>query len=104
MELITTLATVPAVVALVTLIKNTTNLRSTYLPLVAVVLGVALALYDFFALPGSTGTAWQAAGTGLILGLTASGLYDTAKAVGARAGAPATVVYEDDATRPERRS
>lgn len=102
MELITTLATVPAVVALVTLVKNL-GLRSTYLPLLAVVFGVALALYDFFALPGATGNAWQAAGTGLILGLTASGLYDTAKAVGARAGGAAAVVYEDDATRPEQR-
>jgi membrane associated rhomboid family serine protease len=102
MELLTTLATVPAIVALVTLIKNTTNLRTTYLPLLAVVFGIALSLYDFFALPGATGTAWQAAGTGLILGLTASGLYDTAKAVGAKA--PGTVVYEDPSTRPEDRS
>lgn len=85
MELITTLATVPAVIALVTLAKDL-GLPSRLSPLLAVVLGVALTLIDglargqVFDLPGVLAVG----GTGLILGLSASGLYDGAKAVGSK--------------------
>lgn len=83
MELITTLATVPAVVALVTLAKDL-GLPSRLSPLLAVVLGVAVTLFDLFATGSVAGsqTVLQAVGTGVILGLSASGLYDGARAVG----------------------
>lgn len=102
MDIITTLATVPAVIALVTLAKDL-GLRSTYASILAVLLGVALAIFDLFALSTTvvtTQTILQTIGTGVILGLSAAGLYDGAKAVGGNK--PATiVVQEDPATKPE---
>lgn len=74
----TTLATAPAVLALVTLAKDlglTTRLAA---PL-AVLLGVALAVADH-TMTGS-GT-YAAVADGLLLGLGAAGLYDAARLAG----------------------
>lgn len=83
MNTLTTLATVPAIIAMVTLAKDL-GLPSRLAPLVAVVLGIGLALLDGFAtgvvfdLPGVLAVS----GTGVLLGLSAAGLYDGAKVVG----------------------
>ena len=84
-NVVTTLATVPAVIALVTLAKDL-GLPSRLSPVLAVVLGVALQLFDLTASGVFVDypTAMQAVATGLILGLSASGLYDGAKLVGSR--------------------
>ena len=74
---VTTLATAPAVLALVTLAKDL-GLPTRYAALTAVVLGVGLSVADH-ALAG-TG-AYSAAASGLILGLGAAGLYDTARII-----------------------
>ena len=74
---VTTLATAPAVLALVTLAKDL-GLPTKYAALTAVVLGVGLSVADH-ALAGSG--AYSAAASGLILGLGAAGLYDTARII-----------------------
>ena len=74
---VTTLATAPAVLALVTLAKDL-GLPTTAAALAAVVLGVGLSVADH-ALAGSG--AYSAAASGLILGLGAAGLYDTARII-----------------------
>lgn len=69
---IVTLATVPAVLALVNLGKEL-GLSSKWAMLLAVALGVALSVTDFAW--GNSG--WYAAvSSGLLLGLAASGIYD----------------------------
>lgn len=66
------LLTVPAIVALTNLAKRT-GLPSKLAPLVSVLVGVAVACGDAY----STGSGYlDAAARGIILGLTASGLYD----------------------------
>lgn len=66
------LLTVPAIVALTNLAKRT-GLPSKLAPLVSVLVGVAVACGDAY----STGSGYlDAAARGVILGLTASGLYD----------------------------
>ena len=66
------LLTVPAIVALTNLAKRT-GLPSRWAPLVSVLVGVAVACGDAY----STGSGYlDAAARGIILGLTASGLYD----------------------------
>lgn len=66
------LLTVPAIVALTNLAKRT-GLPSKLAPLVSVLVGVAIACGDAY----STGAGYlDAAARGIILGLTASGLYD----------------------------
>lgn len=66
------LLTVPAIVALTNLAKRT-GLPSRWAPLVSVMVGVAVACGDAY----STGAGYlDAAARGIILGLTASGLYD----------------------------
>lgn len=80
-----TLATAPAVLALVTLAKDLGLPTKLSAPL-AVVLGVILAVADH-ALAGSG--IYAAAAGGLLLGLGASGLYDAARLAGGRE--PATV-------------
>ncbi len=84
MELIT-LASIPAIIALVTLAKDL-GLPSKLSPLLAVVLGIVAAVVDAYVTDGITdGRSLAAvAVTGVILGLGAAGLYDGAKAVGAR--------------------
>lgn len=74
MEAITTLATAPAIIALVNLAKKL-GLSKQYALVLAVVLGVALAVADY-ALAGSG--IYQAASSGLLLGLGAAGVYDIA--------------------------
>ena len=67
-----TLLTVPAIVALTNLAKRT-GLPSKLAPLVSVLAGVAVACGDAY----STGSGYlDAVARGIILGLTASGLYD----------------------------
>lgn len=73
MDAITTLATVPAVIALVNLIKNTFNINGKYSALLAVIIGVGLNIANYAL--GDAGW-YQAAAQGLILALGASGLYD----------------------------
>lgn len=100
MDIVTTLATVPAVIALVTLAKDL-GLPTRLSPLLAVVLGVVVSLFDLFATGSVLGTqsVLQTVGTGVILGLSASGLYD-----GARVLSPKTqdtiVVEENPTTKP----
>lgn len=66
------LLTVPAIVALTNLVKRT-GLPSRWAPLVSVMVGVAVACGDAY----STGAGYlDAVARGIILGLTASGLYD----------------------------
>lgn len=66
------LLTVPAIVALTNLAKRT-GLPSRWAPLVSVIVGVAVACGDAY----STGAGYlDAVARGIILGLTASGLYD----------------------------
>ena len=66
------LLTVPAIVALTNLAKRT-GLPAKLAPLVSVLVGVAIACGDAY----STGSGYlDAAARGIILGLTASGLYD----------------------------
>lgn len=72
METITTLATIPAILALVNLLKAQ-GLGSKHAMLAAVILGIALNIADFYL--GAYG-GFQAASTGLVLGLGAAGLYD----------------------------
>lgn len=66
------LLTVPAIVALTNLAKRT-GVPSRWAPLVSVLVGVAVACGDAY----STGAGYlDAVARGIILGLTASGLYD----------------------------
>lgn len=66
------LLTVPAIVALTNLAKRT-GLPSRWAPLVSVLAGVAVACGDAY----STGSGYlDAVARGIVLGLTASGLYD----------------------------
>lgn len=66
------LLTVPAIVALTNLAKRT-GLPSKLAPLVSVLAGVAVACGDAY----STGAGYlDAVARGIVLGLTASGLYD----------------------------
>ena len=73
MDAITTLATVPAVIALVNLLKDTFNINGKYSALLAVIIGVGLNIANYAL--GDMGW-YQAACQGLILGIGASGLYD----------------------------
>ena len=73
MDAITTLATVPAVIALVNLLKYTFNINGRYSALLAVIIGVGLNIANYAL--GDAGW-YQAAAQGLILALGASGLYD----------------------------
>lgn len=97
METIATLATVPAVIALVTLLKDL-GLPSKFSPLAAVLLGVALSILGALSL-GIITNWYETVSLGVILGLSAAGLYDGAKAVGGNK--PQTIVVEENpATRP----
>lgn len=100
-EAITTLATVPAVIALVTLFKDL-GLPSKLGPLAAVVLGVLLSVLSALAVGPITANWYETVSVGVILGLSASGLYDGAKAISPRLP-EAIVVSESPETYPERR-
>lgn len=80
--MIVTLATIPACLAVVTLLKDL-GLPSRFAALTSVVVGIALAIFDLFM--GGGGGAPEvlnAIATGLILGLSAAGLYDASRLVG----------------------
>ena len=77
MDAITTLATVPAVLALVNLLKYTFNINGKYSALLAVIIGVGLNIANYAL--GDAGW-YQAAAQGLILALGASGIYDVSTA------------------------
>lgn len=79
MDTITTLASPLAILALVNLAKRLGLTGSGKLALLAVALGVALALAEYF---GAGNPAWIAARDGGILGLSAAGLFDAAQTVG----------------------
>lgn len=83
METIVTLATIPAVLAMVNFAKAL-GARGRLLTALAVIFGIVSGLLDYgFTTEGAlTASGWYAAAvTGLILGLSAAGLYDVAKIV-----------------------
>lgn len=91
------LLTVPAIVALTNLAKRA-GLPSRWAPLVSVLVGVAVACGDAY----STGTGYlDAVARGIILGLTASGLYDL---IPGEPKASTVNVYGKDAVRTGRHS
>lgn len=91
------LLTVPAIVALTNLAKRT-GLPSRWAPLVSVLVGVAVACGDAY----STGSGYlDAVARGIILGLTASGLYDL---MPGEPKASTVNVYGKDAVRTGRHS
>lgn len=91
------LLTVPAIVALTNLAKRT-GLPSRWAPLVSVLAGVAVACGDAY----STGSGYlDAAARGIVLGLTASGLYDL---MPGEPKASTVSVYGKDAVRTGRHS
>lgn len=91
------LLTVPAIVALTNLAKRT-GLPSRWAPLVSVLVGVAVACGDAY----STGAGYlDAVARGIILGLTASGLYDL---MPGEPKANTVNVYGKDAVRAGRHS
>lgn len=91
------LLTVPAIVALTNLAKRT-GLPSRWAPLVSVLVGVAVACGDAY----STGAGYlDAVARGIILGLTASGLYDL---MPGDPKANTVNVYGKDAVRAGRHS
>lgn len=88
-DLVTSIATVPAILALVNLAK-TFGVTGKWSALLAVILGVAIQATEY----GVTSTAQTPAGwygaiaTGLVLGLSAAGLYDVARTVAPSDTAP----------------
>ena len=91
------LLTVPAIVALTNLAKRT-GVPSRWAPLVSVLAGVAVACGDAY----STGAGYlDAVARGIILGLTASGLYDL---MPGEPKANTVNVYGKDAVRTGRHS
>lgn len=77
---IVSLASIPAVLALVNLGKSL-GVKGKWAALLAVLLGVGLAIAQY----GLGGFGWyQAAVQGIILGLSAAGLYDMKTAAGGR--------------------
>ena len=91
------LLTVPAIVALTNLAKRT-GLPSKWAPVVSVLVGVAVACGDAY----STGAGYlDAAARGIILGLTASGLYDL---MPGEPKASTVNVYGKDSVRTGRHS
>lgn len=80
MDAITTIATVPAVIALATIAKDI-GFPTRLVPLLSIGFGVALQTLQALTL-GGVDNWYEVLSLGLILGLSASGLYDGAKAVG----------------------
>lgn len=81
-ETITTIATIPAILALVNLGKSF-GVTGRWSALLAVVLGVAVQAAEYgVTATGHTPAGWYGAiATGLVLGLSAAGLYDVARTV-----------------------
>ena len=88
-DMITPIATVPAILALVNLGKSF-GVVGRWATLLAVVLGVGLQLADYaFLTDTQSASGWYgAAAAGLILGLSAAGLYDVARTVAPSDTAP----------------
>ena len=84
MDTALTLATVPAILAIVQLGKSL-GLSGKWSALVAVLLGVLLSVATYTL--GDLGW-YQAAASGLILGLSAAGLYDAARIASPSADTP----------------
>lgn len=82
MEPVTAIATVPAVLALVTLAKDL-GMPSRLAPGLALVLGVVLTLLHTLGLGEgiTTHNVYGLITSGMILGLSASGLYDGSKLI-----------------------
>lgn len=79
MDAITLIASIPAIVAIVNLAKRL-GLTNQYALILSVVLGTVINTANFYL--GANG-GYQAAIEGLLIGLAAAGLYDTAKTAGA---------------------
>lgn len=79
---------VPAIVAIVTLAKAF-GVTGKWALLAAVVVGVALNVAAYYL--GTSG-GYQAAVQGLLVGLAAAGLYDTAKVAGVTLKAPESLM------------
>ena len=82
---VVTVASIPAIVAVVNLCKRL-GLSAKGALLLAVVLGVAFSVGQSFL--GDT-EGWQAASAGLILGLGAAGIYDMTPGTGTPSDPPA---------------
>ncbi len=82
MDAVNVILTAPAIVAIVQLIKAF-GVAGKWAMLAAVVVAVALFEAVFFL--GSSG-AFQAAMQGLLVGLSAAGIYDVAKLAGGQSG------------------
>lgn len=97
MNVATLLITVPAILALVNLAKEF-GVRGKWSTGLAVVLGscAQLAEYGFMDAAHSPAGWYQAGVTGLILGLSAAGLYDVAATVGAGVAPPRRAVVEEE--------
>lgn len=94
MDPVITLATAPAVLGLVTIAKDL-GLPTRLAGLLALILGLALAGLDALL---AVYTAWAWVSSGLILGLAAAGVYDTAKlAAPAKFGELEEISSEDNA-------
>lgn len=93
LDTIATIASVPAIIALVTLAKDL-GLPSRLSPLLAVLLGVTLSLFADFGTDNTITDWYTPISMGIILGLSAAGLYDGAKAVGGSRTASTVVVNE----------
>lgn len=85
MEIGMTLATIPAILALVQLIKQL-GVTGKWNTLAAVVLGVVISVGEYWVYTSDLTPAgfYGAAATGLILGLSAAGLYDAAALVASK--------------------
>lgn len=84
-----TLASIPAILAIVQLLKDVGFIKGKWAALAAVVLGLVFSLadYGFLGEEPLTRAGWYiAAISGIILGLSASGLYEGAKIVGKSLG------------------
>ena len=96
MDAITTLATVPAILALVQLLKDLVPNLGKWSALVAVLLGVGLNVADGLLVNDPV---YQLASQGLILGLGAAGLYEGAKVVGK--GTASAITESNSETTPD---
>lgn len=69
---------VPLIVAIVAVIKQALTPDSKYVPVISMVIGLLVSLGDAVFNSGSVSKAadWNAALQGVVLGLSASGLYD----------------------------
>ena len=95
---IVTLATIPAILGLVNLAKQW-GVRGRWSALLAVCLGVAIAVVEYLTGAGVVVTAagvYGAVATGLILGLSAAGLYDAT----ATTAAAKRALIEGEPTEP----